>query len=125
MGVSALIFMAGEANFRLSLPVPNLVGWCMNYVTTIAGHLVVLVLATFPVGASGAFMASQALRRQNFVFCCCIGPLLENDIRRCTAFDVWITLQVLFTFTVTTLTSGRAWIAFDAMLGLVNSENRR
>ena len=61
MTIGTLIFVTGEANFGLCLLVAHLISWRMDCVATVAGNLIVLVLAAIPIGASGTLVACQTL----------------------------------------------------------------
>ena len=94
VGVSALILVAGEANFGLRLPVAYFIHWSVYFVAIVAGHLIVIVLATIPVGAIGTLVTAQALACTNFAVRHFKGALLENDVRCGAALDAGITVQV-------------------------------
>ena len=125
VGIGALILVTGKADLGLRLSVAHLVDRCMYLVAVVARDLVVLVLATVPVGAVGAFMAAQALAGANLVVRHRIGAFLENDIRRSAPLDIGITLQMLFAFTVAGLAIRCAGITPDPMFGLVNGQDWR
>lgn len=124
VAIRPLLLVAAEANFRLCLLRQYWVSRFMNLVTVIASNTVVLVLSTIPMGALAAFVAADALPGALFVIRDGESALLEDNIWSGTAFDGWVTLQVLFAGTVARLARGRAFIASDTMLGLVERQHR-
>ena len=124
VGVRTLLLMAGEAHLGLRPLVANLVDGRMHLVAVIAGQLVVLVLAAFPVGAIISFVASQALAGAGIAVRYREGALLENDVRCGTSLDVGVTVQVFFAFAVAGLAVWRTGITPDAVPALIKGKNR-
>ena len=61
VAVSALLLVAGVANFRLGLLAQHFVGRLVHLVTRVTSHTAVLVLTTIPVVSLGALVTRQAL----------------------------------------------------------------
>ena len=106
--VSALLFVASEANFGLRFLVQDRVSRFVNFVAIVTRHTVVLVLGTIPMRAVSTFVAGQALRRTFFVIRNGECTFLEDNIWRCAAFDFRVALDVLVAFAVAGLAVGSA-----------------
>ena len=96
----------------------------MNFMAIVACNTIILVLATVPLVAHATLVAGKTLVGTLLLISHCISAFLEDNIRCSTAFDIRITLQVLFTSAVTRLACGGVCIAPDTMLGLVDRQNR-
>ena len=123
VSISAPFLVTGIANLGLRLSLAHLVGRRMNRMATVAGQLIVLVLASFPVGACSSFVASQTLFRTYLFVCCRINTFFEYNIGSRTAFASGITLEVVLAFAVASLAVGCACIASDTVFGLVDGQD--
>lgn len=123
--VSTLFFVAGKADLSLGEFSENLVYGLVGFVTTIACQATVLMLAAVPVGSLGSLVTGQAWFCSFLFIGNRVDAFLEYDVRRCSAFDVRVSLEMLFAITVTGLAVGRATIPFNAVLGLIDREDGR
>lgn len=122
--VGALLLVAGVADFWLCLLDHHLVARRMRDVTIVARDTIYLVLAGVPVGVFRAvFVAGETLRRACLILGQRIGAFLENDLGSGPSLGLGIALDVLVAFAVTTLARGRATIAAQAVLGLVERQD--
>ena len=97
----------------------------MHHVAIVAGDTGVLVLAARPVVAVTAFVAAHALVGPLTVARGRIHALLEHVVGRRAAFSADITLEMLCAAAVAGLAIGRTRVTAYAVLGLVETQDRR